>query len=304
MTAVAVDRGVEREYRSIVADNRRWEWFVPRPGDIFVCTPPKCGTTWMQTIVATLLFPNGGLEGTVFEVCPWFDARFTPVSELVARLEQQTHRRAIKTHTPADGIPWYSTASYIVVGRDGRDACMSFLNHMRSMRPDLVQQLVTSAVNDGISFGEGGPMPLDDVHAFFARWLDDHAWFDHVASFWSHRGEPNVLFVHFNDLKADLAGEMRRVAAFLGIAVDEEQWPDLVERCTFASMKARAAEISDFDAGFVGGADAFLYKGTNGRWRDVLTEDELAAFDRRCEELLPPDAMAWTSRGASAIAGG
>src|SRR3954447_6841505 len=197
MTAVAVDRAVEREYRSLVSDNRRWQSFVPRPGDIFVCTPPKCGTTWMQTIVATLLFPDGGMAGPGFEVCPWFDARFTPASDIVARLEAQTHRRAIKTHTPADGIPWYSTSSYIVVGRDGRDACMSFLNHMRSMRPDVIQRLATSAVEDGISFGEGGPMPLDDVHAFFARWLEDHTWFDHVASFWSHRGEPNVLLVHF-----------------------------------------------------------------------------------------------------------
>jgi hypothetical protein len=39
-----------------------------RPGDIFVCTPAKCGTTWMQTIVVTLLFPHGDAPGAVWEI--------------------------------------------------------------------------------------------------------------------------------------------------------------------------------------------------------------------------------------------
>ena len=50
-------------------------------------------------------------------------------------------------------------------------------------------------------------------------------------------------------------------------------------------MKARADEIADFEEHFVGGADTFLYKGTNGRWRDVLTADELAAYDDAGREV-------------------
>ena len=76
-----------------------------------------------------------------------------------------------------------------------------------------------------------------------------------------------MLFVHYNDMKADLDGEMRRVADFLGIPVDESRWAEQVAACTFAGMKARADEIADFESHFVGGADTFLYKGTNGRWQ-------------------------------------
>jgi aryl sulfotransferase len=97
-----------REYRTIVSDNRRWQNFVPRPGDVFVCTPSKCGTTWMQTIVNTLMFPDGA-PGPVMVMAPWLDARFDPVEVLLERLDAQTHRRALKTHTPADGIPWSRT---------------------------------------------------------------------------------------------------------------------------------------------------------------------------------------------------
>ena len=117
-----IDGVVRREYRSVVSDNRRWNQFAHRPGDIFVCTSPKCGTTWTQTIVTTLLFPDRLPAATVMDLSPWIDARFFPIEDVVASLEAQTHRRTIKTHTPADGIPWWSDASYIVVVRDGLDA--------------------------------------------------------------------------------------------------------------------------------------------------------------------------------------
>ena len=76
----------EREYRSIVQDNLRWQRYVHRPGDIVVCTPAKNGTTWMQAIVTTLLFPDGA-PGPVFEVSPLIDARFEPIEEVTGRLE-------------------------------------------------------------------------------------------------------------------------------------------------------------------------------------------------------------------------
>ena len=299
MVAEAVDRPVEREYRNVGVDNLRWQSFVPRAGDIFVCTPPKCGTTWMQAIVAALLFPEGA-PGPVMRIAPWLDARFEPIDDVVARLEAQSHRRSIKTHTPADGIPWYPSVSYVVVGRHGLDAFMSLLNHMRNMRPEVFMRLGASAAQDGIALGDGRRAPVEDVHEFFSWWLENPLWFEHVASFWSHVAEPNVLFVHYNDMQADLDGQMRRVASFLDISVREDQWAEQVERCTFESMKKGSDKISDF-ANFVGGAETFLYKGSNGRWRDVLTVDELAAFDRRANELLPSDAIAWTTSGQAAL---
>ena len=281
------------ENRNLISDSRRWAGFVPRPGDIVVATPPKNGTTWMQTIVTTLLFPDGA-PGPVFEVAPWLEARWSPVEEVLARLEAQTHRRQIKTHSPADAIPRFDGTSYLVVGRDGRDACMSFLNHLANIQPALMQQLAASAATDGIPMGDGdGPPPVDDVHEFFDWYVGGGAQLDIVSSWWALREQPNVLLVHYDDLRADLDGEMRRVAAFLDIPVDEGRWPELVAACTFEGMKARADEIADFETHFVGGADTFLYKGTNGRWHDVLTPDELARYDATVAARITPECAAW-----------
>lgn len=282
------------DYRHFIWDNQRWNRIQPRPGDIYVCTPPKTGTTWTQTIVAMLLYPDGTLPQPVTHLFPWVEARFYPLDEMAEFLQMQTDRRSFKTHTPADGIPWRPDSSYIVVGRDGRDAFMSFVNHLASMRPDSVMELMQSAMEEGIEFR---PMPPpDDLHTLFSWWLEDGGFFHLLGSYWEHRDESNVLFVHFDDLKADLEKEVRRIATFLSIPVDEAKLPGILERCSFAWMKANADRIGDFGRLFVGGGESFFFKGTNGRWREELTDEELERYDRRSRELLLPEMKAWLDR--------
>ncbi|MFI5315396.1 MAG: sulfotransferase domain-containing protein [Myxococcota bacterium] len=291
-----VDVSALRPYRTAVFDNRRWASFAPRPDDIFVCTPPKCGTTWTQTIIASLLWPDGDAPGSVMAISPWIEFELTPVDAVMAAIESQTQRRFMKSHTPADGIPWFPDAKYVVVARDGRDAFMSMCNHMeRFLAGDMLN---ARAAADGVP-----PMPAwdGDVHGFFRYWLEQRMHLEHLASFWRLRSDPRVYLLHYNDLKADLAGEMRRLAGWLGISVPEAKWPAAVERCTFEAMRERGAEIGPFEIAFEGGAKGFIFKGTNGRWRDVLTPEEIAAYQKRVSELLPPDAAAWAERGRSAL---
>jgi aryl sulfotransferase len=294
---MAVSISSLKPYRSAVADNRRWAGFAPRPGDVFVCTPAKCGTTWMQAIVASLLWPDGDTPEPVLRMSPWIEFESDPIDEVLARLAAQRHRRFIKTHTPADGIPFFADAKYVFVARDGRDAFMSMCNHLERFRADVREGLNARAAIDGVT-----PMPAwdGDVHGFFALWLPMLGLLEHVATFWQLRHAPNVLLVHYNDLKADLAGEMRRVADFLDVSVPAAKWPAVVDRCTFESMRSRGAELGEIERFFEGGVRSFIFKGTNGRWRDVLTADELAAYASRVAEVLPPAAGVWLERGRRA----
>lgn len=282
-----------RHYRNAVSDSARWADFVHRPDDIFVCTPPKCGTTWTQTIVHGLLWPDGDGPVPVMTVAPWLEAEFYPLDDLLTRLAAQTHRRSVKSHTPADGIPFFDDAKYIFVGRDGRDAFMSMCHHRDVMKAEVVGALNVRALADGVP-----PMPPwdGDVNAFFGNWIEGRSLVAHVATFWERRRRPNLLLVHYNDLKADLSGEMRRIARFLETPVPDSMWPAVVERCTFEAMKARGEQIGTF-AIFDGGAKGFLFKGTNGRWRDVLTPAELELYAKRVSDLLSADAAAWLEHG-------
>jgi aryl sulfotransferase len=286
-----------RAYHTAVYDTARWDGFVPRAGDVFVCTPPKCGTTWMQSIVASLLWPEGEAPGPVLGISPWIEMKTLPAAEMHAMLAAQTHRRFMKSHTPADGIPWFDEARYVFVARDGRDAFMSLCNHLEIFR-DEMRDFLNEQRPDGVE-----PLPTwdGDLHRVFAHWLaGDDIFFGHVSTFWAERHRPNLLLVHYNDLKADLAGEMRRVAEFIGADVPAAAWPRVVERCTFEAMKRGEKRMGNVDMIFKGGLETFVFKGTNGRWRDVLTADELAAYDRRVAEMLPPDCAAWVERGRRA----
>ena len=278
-----------REYHTAIMDNRRWAQFKPRPDDIFVCTPAKCGTTWTQTIVANLLWPRGDIPGPIMMLSPWIEAEFMPAEVMHPMIEAQTHRRFMKSRTAADGIPFFDDAKYIVVGRDGLDAFMSFTNHIERMKG--LDDLKAKAKEAGL------PELQDydgDIHAFFDRWLSDDDHFFHIiATYWERREQSNLLFVHYNDLKANLSAEMRRIADFLDIEVPASLWEKVVGRCTFESMRENDDMLGPLDVMFEGGTKGFIFKGTNGRWRDVLTSDELARYQKRASECLPPEAIEW-----------
>ena len=45
------------------------------------------------------------------------------------------------------------------------------------------------------------------------------------------------------------------------------------------------------------GSDVFINKGVNGRWRDVLTPEESAEYERRAVEELGPECAHWLATG-------
>jgi aryl sulfotransferase len=166
---------------------------------------------------------------------------------------------------------------------------------MQHLRADLRECINAEAIAQGVE-------PLmefnGDIHEFFDHWIMVAPPLHHLATWWDLRSEPNILFVHYNDLQTDLDGEMRRVAAFLDIDIPAARWPGVVERCTFERMRADADKVGNFRRVFEGGAKSFLFKGTNGRWHEVLTAGELRRYRDRLEDLLVPEAAGWLEHGS------
>ncbi|MFT7597535.1 MAG: aryl sulfotransferase [Acidimicrobiales bacterium] len=285
------------EHRRSIEDSLRWNHFGHRPDDIFISTPPKSGTTWMQGIVASLLWPAGDAPDDPNGRSPWIDARFTPIENLLAHVDGQDHRRFIKTHSPADCVPIFEQCKYITVYRDGRDALMSWANHRGAMRPEIIEWLNASAVEEGLP-----PLPAwdGDMDELFESWSNDCSPITHLASWWPSRHDGFAYFAHYNDLKTDLEGEMRQIAAFLDIEVPEELWPEAVERCSISVMREDARRSGRVDKVFENGADAFFHKGTNDRWREVLTPAQLDRYNALVTNGLPADAARWLESGSLA----
>jgi aryl sulfotransferase len=47
-----------------------------------------------------------------------------------------------------------------------------------------------------------------------------------------------------------------------------------------------------------GGSDRFFYKGTNGRWREVMTAEDIALYEQVAARMTPGLAS-WIERGRS-----
>ena len=286
-----------RELHNHHMDSTVWNDFEFRDGDVIISTWAKSGTTWMQQIVAQLIF--GGAENlNVAELSPWLDLRVMP-REVVEGVKQQKHRRVLKTHLPADAMVISPHAKYIYVARDGRDAVWSAYNHLANFKPEVFDLFNGTP---GLVGPELKP-PAEGVHAFYREWFarDGYplwSFWENVRSWWSLRHLPNVMLVHFNDMKRDLPGTVREVASFLDIAVDEETFAKVVEHSGFDYMK-RNAHLAAPMGGSIweGGASTFINKGTNGRWQGTLTPAEIRAYVARAVAELGPDCAAWLEAG-------
>ena len=295
-----------KRYRSVVSDSARWENFAFRPGDIVISTPPKCGTTWMQRLVALLVFDGPDLPAPLAKVSPWLDMQLASPEEVSALLEAQTHRRFIKTHTPFDGLPYDEAATYICVGRDPRDVAVSSRHHMQNMNIErfLERRAAAVGLDDLAELGanESGPTPVDDAAALRA-WMDADTLatlmtlsftVEHLRSFWEARDRPNVAMFHYGDLLADLPGQLQRLAGVLGYDLDRDRAQQLAAQGSFEAMKNDAERVvPNSDIGLWHNADGFLHRGTSGQWREVFTDDDLAHYDERMRELAPADLIGW-----------
>ena len=112
-----------RRYQGAITNTDRWQQFQEEPGDVFICTPPKCGTTWTVTIVTMLA--QGRTDVAPQKLVQWVDAEVIPINDTVGALAAQTHRRCIKSHTPFDGAPGIQMLSAERVS----GTCVSNLRH-------------------------------------------------------------------------------------------------------------------------------------------------------------------------------
>jgi len=288
-----------RELHSHHFDSTIWNDFKFRDDDIIISTYAKSGTTWMQQMLAQMLMgPNPDLA--VAELSPWLDLRVPPKAVKLEAVAAQTGRRILKTHLPVDALVFSPRAKYLFVARDGRDVVWSMYNHHANANAAWY-----AALND--TPGRVGP-PIDpppaDIRQYWRDWLarDGHPFWpfwENVRSWWAIRHLPNVMLLHFADLKRDMPGQMRRIAAFLDIAIDEARWPAIVEYCGFDWMKKNATQSVPLGGAFWdGGAETFIHKGVNGRWADTLSAADCAEYEARAEAELGVECARWLAGGA------
>ena len=297
------------------APRRGPPWIVPeiqqkiawRDGDVVISVPLKSGTTWTMNIVHQLL--TGGTDDfrDIYEEVPWIEflgGPGQPQQEVVDRVAAMPddRRRAFKTHSAPPGVPFFEAGSecdvkYIVVCRNPEEALVSFWPFLENHSDewyDLWQ--VPRAVLCRPDF----PSFYSDVVT--ANGLQG-AFFGFLAAWWPLRNAPNVLFIHYADMKRNHAASIRKIADFLGVTPRDDQWPAILEYTSFPWMKQNQDK---FEAGTAGQvpilkSGAMIRKGEAGKADAEGMTPEIARHLKETGSQIFPDAAAvnWLYNGGA-----
>ncbi len=281
--------------------NERWFGFEFRPGDVVISTRSKCGTTWLQMIVAMLVLGESKLPRPLSEISPWIDWDVEPIEEVRRRLAAQEHPRVIKTHTPLDGLPLDDRVRYLVAGRRPLDVAVSQYHHSRNIDRARVAELTGRPVevSPDAPFGDWVQGWIFDDWEATGRLDSLSGLVHHVADAWVNRPEIDVRLVHFDDLVEDLDAQMRLLASWLDVQVEEAAWPALLDAATFSSMGSRPEWTVPDRLGVLANRDAFFRGGRVGDGERSSSPEQVAATHQRVADLADPEVARWLLRAES-----
>ncbi len=175
------------------------------------------------------------------------------------------------------------------------DSRCSCLNRQRiaelTGNPDLARPKELPPLDDWLlSWIESDATAQDELESF-------NGVFHHLTDAWRRRDESNIVLVHYADLLHDLTGEMRRIAALLGIDVANDRVDELAHAATFESMHANGDRLAPDPSAILLDKSRFFRSGRSGAGTDALSSAALAAYHSRASRMAPPDLLAWLHRG-------
>ncbi|MFZ3376766.1 MAG: sulfotransferase domain-containing protein [Chthoniobacterales bacterium] len=219
------------------------------PGDFFVAGYPKSGNTWMQLLLAGVLFGA--------------DARLAPDS-LVQDLIPDVHHRKFyrrystptffKTHELPQ--PEYRNVIYLV--RDGRDAMVSYYHHLSALgaSPDFLQL---------VSTGNG---------------LFPSLWHEHVEAWSANPYGARMMIVKYERLKEDAVAELKRICEFAKLDSDPKSLASVVENSAFEIQREKEKKVG-WEGQDWPRDKPFVRRGKVGSFKDEMPEPVLKAFMER-----------------------
>lgn len=247
--------------------------YAPQPEDVFIVTQMKCGTTWMQHLVYEIAMGgDGDLVDTgkaLYAVSPWLEARKSVPIDASDVVGHARPSRVIKTHLPHSHCPFDAQARYVYVARHPVSCFASCVDFIRA---------------------NAGPLQpkAEDLEYWFTS---DHMWWGswprHVAGWWkAARDHDNVLFVTFEDMKADLPAVIERVAAFLGSdPLSSEQIERIAHKCSFEYMRDHK-DVFEMHPPHLFAVDGQMFvRGTADRHKDVESDVREGILTWSQEEL-------------------
>ncbi|KAM7299729.1 amine sulfotransferase-like [Ixodes scapularis] len=194
--------------------------FEPQEGDIIQVSYPRSGSHWMQQIVQLILSKGVSVKtyNESLERAPFLE---------VVEVRSTSSPRLLRTHFSMSKLRLRPKAKYIYVARNPWDCCVSCYHFAREC--------------PGMKFIDGA---FDDfLDAFLDAKIGFGDYFEHILSGYSHRDDPNVFFITYEELQRNKKEVVLRLAGFLGeeqrrvLEENQDVFEQVLEKSTVDFMK-------------------------------------------------------------------
>lgn len=237
-------------------NSNRSRWIPPTlyPDDVFIVSYPKSGNTWVRFLIANLL--KRGNEEIDFYTSNQYIPEVGRHDKIIQKLGRP---RVMKSHAPYTRE--YSKVIYVL--RDGRDVYVSYYFHRLKGLPP------------GTMFKEF----LRQENHFLCLWGE------HVTSWISREFQPSeILVIRYEDLARNCLEQLRLMAGFIGLEIEDEKLRCAVRASSFENMLRlelqRGRPYKD------DGPETFLRKGQPGNWKELFGPEEKRLFKDREGQVL------------------
>ncbi|KAJ8669934.1 hypothetical protein QAD02_001193 [Eretmocerus hayati] len=283
------------------------ENFEVRDDDVWVCSFPKTGTTWVQEMVWGVTHDSdlGNSREHINIRFPFLEFSGTTSFARVARREQVTDvpswvpnsvefcknsssPRHIKSHLPFHLLPRQirngeRKPKIVYISRNAKDTCISYYHFLNSFEGHhgTLKQFCQLFLGDKVIYGP---------------------FWDHLLGFWGKEDMKNLLIIKFEDMKKDLQSVIRKTASFLGKELSNDKVLSLADHLSFTQMKENSSlnrnAYLEFikSTNFFGNTECdggnkecegkFFRDGRSGQWKTVMSPEMIRRFDERIETIL------------------
>lgn len=307
-------------------------WFFPllqkeveyRAGDTIIAVPAKSGTTWTMNIFHQLRTGGDPNFKDIYAEVPWPEFKERPDQlneELLERWKKipDSVRRGFKTHSqpgegPRDFAVYREDMKYVVVVRSPEEAIVSLWPFLRAQSKELWKLWDVEEMRDQFLRPTFNKFYYEVVMNGFPNMPPEVVppgglltmfFFDFINGWYPLRNKPNVLFLHFSDMKKDHEGSVRKIADFLGFTPTDDQWPKVLEYTSFPWMKAhqKKFEVDTLLPFKLLSDGGMIRKGQTGVAAEDGMTPEIVADIAFWAEKMVPDATArkWLFEGGPVI---
>lgn len=196
--------------------------YIPVPGDIFLGSYPKTGSTWLNYVVYLIATKAQRPDDVVCLLAstPYVQRDGLYMKDAESYLGS-VGRIALKYQMPFNLMPFSREAKYIYIARNPKDTCVSFYNFTKAVPGYNFQN---GSFDDFFNMFLSGDLPFGD-------------YMENVLSWYEHEGEKNFLFVTFEEMKTNIRSVILKVADFMDRPLEPGDVDQIEHYSSFEYMK-------------------------------------------------------------------